>query len=75
MKTGLGMNDVVQSDNVGVLQIFEQTCFTNGCERCSLLLLKTDFFESYNLIGQIAEAFEDSGITTLPQLLQLDIRL
>lgn len=74
-QTGLGVDNVVQSHDVGVLQILQETRLSDGCEGGSLLLLQPDLLQSHHLVGQVAEASEHGGVAALAQLLQLDVGL
>ncbi len=44
------MDDVVKSDNVGVLQLFQQGRLPDGREGGALLLLQPDLLERNNLV-------------------------
>lgn len=46
------VHDVVQRDDVGVLEVLEQRCFSDGREGSALLLLQADLLEGDHLVGQ-----------------------
>ena len=74
-QAGLGVDDVVEGHDVGVLQVLQETRLSDGREGGSLLLLQPDLLQSHHLLGQVAEAPEDGGVAALAQLLQLDVGL
>jgi len=45
-----GVDNVVEGDDIGVFELFEQGRLPDGCERRSLLLLQSDLFKGNNLI-------------------------
>ena len=51
-KRGFGVDDVVQRDNVGVLQLLEERCLSNGREGSALLLLQADLLQGDHLVRQ-----------------------
>ena len=46
------MDDVVEGDDVGVLQLLQERSLPDGRERGSLLLLQPDLLQSHDLVGQ-----------------------
>ena len=74
-QAGLGVDDVVEGHDVGVLQVLQQTRLPDGREGGPLLLLQPDLLQRHHLVGQVAEASEHGGVAALAQLLQLDVGL
>lgn len=60
----VGVHDVEEADNVGVVHLLEQRDLANGCGRDALVLcLETDLLESNNALvlgGKIASFVDDS---------------
>lgn len=55
----LGVDDIVQADNVLVLQLFHQRDFADGGTRCAFFGIKVDLFQSNKLAGLAVATFED----------------
>ena len=74
-ETGLGVDDVVERDDVGVLQVLQQTGLADSSEGGALLLLQPYLLQSHHLVGQVAEPLEHGGVASLAQLLQFYISI
>ena len=46
------MDDVMQGNDVGVLEFFEQGCFSDGGEWRTFLLLQPNLLKSHDLVRQ-----------------------
>ena len=49
---GLGVDDVVEGDDVGVLELLEEAGLPDGGERGALLFLQPDLLEGHHLEGR-----------------------
>ena len=59
----LGVYDVVQDDDVGVLQLLQQAGLPDGGEGGSLLLLKPDLLQRHRLLRQADEEKAAGSVT------------
>ncbi len=59
------MDDVVEGDDVGVLELLEQRRLPDGRERRPLLLLQADLLQSHNLVGQAGKQTNEQMYTLL----------
>ncbi len=68
---GLGVDDVMEGDDVDVLEFLEQGGLADGGERRALLLLEPDFLQRHHLLHQaekriyMINLFEAHGKTDL----------
>lgn len=67
----LGVNDVVQQDNVLVAQLLHERDLADGRRGRALLRVEVDLLEGDQLARLAVAALEDGGIGALAQLLQL----
>lgn len=61
--------------NVIVLKVFEQRDFSDGGAWSSFLVLQSDFFQSYQIVGETRLALENCCISALKKRHALKTRL
>lgn len=67
----LGVDNIVQSYNILVLELLHQRNLSDGGRGCSLFGVEVDFLERYKLSSLSVTALEDGGIGTFTELLEL----
>lgn len=70
-KLVLGMDDVVEGDDVFVLELFHERNLTDGGRRRSFFAVKVYFFQGDELAGLAISAFEHGSIGPFSELFQL----
>ena len=60
----LGVDDVVQGQDVFVLELFHERDFADGGARCAFFGIEMDFFEGDKFAGLAVAAFENLGVVS-----------
>ncbi|KAI3481766.1 hypothetical protein L1887_55613 [Cichorium endivia] len=70
---GLGVDDVVESHDVGVAQLLHERDLTDRRRRRALLGIEVDLLERDDLIVEPRAPFVHGGVCALAELLELDV--
>lgn len=57
-KFGLGVDDIVQANDIDVFEFFHQRNFADGCGWCSFFCIEVDFFQGYYFVGGSGSSLE-----------------